>query len=597
MFGRYRLDRNGSARKREATSLGRRIFNGLGNALSAVALTGSLAAGVAAFAPTSYADEITQDQSMTQPVDNNTQVADTTPAPVVDTTPAPVVDTTPAPVVDTTPAPVVDTTPAPVVDTTPAPVVDTTPAPVVDTTPAPVVDTTPAPVVDTTPAPVVDTTPAPVVDTTSVSVDETAPVAETTSVDETASVDDTTPVADTASVDDITPVADTTSVDETTPVADTASVDDTTPVADTTSVDDITPVADTTSVDDTTPVADTTSVDDTTPVADTTSVDDTTPVADTTSVDDTTPVADTTSVDENTNNEVTTNAETKEAEQTTPSYTITGDGYTVFVKDGVYNIVGNISEDELADLEQTLYDKYGIDEYYLWSDLSQDQVNSLGDTGVTVDTDDKGNLVISGDNIDSVSELNKDGSETVVEANEAQNNTQGGLSYDIPESYETDDYKYNYDLTVSPDSYQLFGNDGKYDLVLGGVGLSAGQIQNLVDELKANGVIPENAEVNTQIIPDYDGGREVDLSFSGNGNVMYHVQEDGSYTISSDHELDWTTGHDDQLEDNYETSKDPDAEPDPDSKPNNPDSPTPSEPEPTPSEPEPTPSEPEPTPK
>ncbi|HIQ90818.1 MAG TPA: hypothetical protein IAB27_04255, partial [Candidatus Coprosoma intestinipullorum] len=76
MFGRYRLDRNGSARKREATSLGRRIFNGLGNALSAVALTGSLAAGVAAFAPTSYADEITQDQSMTQPVDNNTQAAE-----------------------------------------------------------------------------------------------------------------------------------------------------------------------------------------------------------------------------------------------------------------------------------------------------------------------------------------------------------------------------------------------------------------------------------------------------------------------------------------------------------------------------------------
>ena len=29
MFGRYRLDRNGSASKREATSLGRRIFNSL----------------------------------------------------------------------------------------------------------------------------------------------------------------------------------------------------------------------------------------------------------------------------------------------------------------------------------------------------------------------------------------------------------------------------------------------------------------------------------------------------------------------------------------------------------------------------------------
>ena len=288
----------------------------------------------------------------------------------------------------------------------------------------------------------------------------------------------------------------------------------------------------------------------------------------------------------------------------TPSYTISGDGYTVFVKDGQYNVVGNISEDELASLDQELFEKYGIDEYNLWNNLSQDQVNDLGGIGVTAEVDEQGNLTLNGEGIDSVVKLDKEGNETVIEAQENPN-------------------------VVNPDKYVISKNDdGSYSLALGGVGLSNQQLQDLIERLKDSGKIPQDAEVIANILPS-----GVTQGQANNGETDKTVQiGDHSYTSSIGHDgyvvednegnkVDMTEengfdkGESPQLEQNYETSNDPDAKPDlkpsepeptptptptePGDKPGE-DTPTPSEPEPTPTpsepEPTPTPSEPEPTP-
>ena len=284
----------------------------------------------------------------------------------------------------------------------------------------------------------------------------------------------------------------------------------------------------------------------------------------------------------------------------TPSYTISGDGYTVFVKDGQYNVVGNISEDELASLDQELFEKYGIDEYNLWNNLSQDQVNDLGGIGVTVEVDEQGNLTLNGEGIDSVVELDKEGNETVIEAQENPN-------------------------VVNPDKYVISKNDdGSYSLALGGVGLSNQQLQDLIERLKDSGKIPQDAEVIANILPSgvtqgQANNGETDKTVqigdhshtSSIGHDGYVVEDNGGNKVDMTEENGFDKGEGPQLEQNYETSNDSDAKPDlkpsepeptptptptePGDKPGE-DTPTPSEPEPTPtpSEPEPTPSRPEP---
>ena len=288
----------------------------------------------------------------------------------------------------------------------------------------------------------------------------------------------------------------------------------------------------------------------------------------------------------------------------TPSYTISGDGYTVFVKDGQYNVVGNISEDELASLDQELFEKYGIDEYNLWNNLSQDQVNDLGGIGVTVEVDEQGNLTLNGEGIDSVVELDKEGNETVIEAQENPN-------------------------VVNPDKYVISKNDdGSYSLALGGVGLSNQQLQDLIERLKDSGKIPQDAEVIANILPSgvtqgQANNGETDKTVqigdhshtSSIGHDGYVVEDNEGNKVDMTEENGFDKGEGPQLEQNYETSNDPDAKPDfkpsepeptptptptePGDKPGE-DTPTPSEPEPTPTpsepEPTPTPSEPEPTP-
>ena len=60
------------------------------------------------------------------------------------------------------------------------------------------------------------------------------------------------------------------------------------------------------------------------------------------------------------------------------------------------------------------------------------------------------------------------------------------------------------DMRVENDEYVVDKNaDGTFTVYLGGVGLSNSQYQNLVKELKDNGTLPQDAELNTPVIlPD-----------------------------------------------------------------------------------------------
>ncbi len=75
---------------------------------------------------------------------------------------------------------------------------------------------------------------------------------------------------------------------------------------------------------------------------------------------------------------------------------------------------------------------------------------------------------------------------------------------------------------------------GGYDLILGGVGLDAHELMDLISELKTNGIIPVSAEITPYI----------------NGNInMPQINENAQKFT------------DERLQQNYNLSNDPDAEP------------------------------------
>ncbi len=223
---------------------------------------------------------------------------------------------------------------------------------------------------------------------------------------------------------------------------------------------------------------------------------------------------------------------------------------------------------------------------------------------------ENGNYVVTGNGLDQISNATlKEQTENTTEQKQQpvnentqqnQHQNQGSSSTDV---YETQDYKYNYNVTVGDSDYLLFkGTDGKYDIVFGGVGMSAGQISELEKQLVAEGKIPADANIVAHVIPDIGAGQKVDLSNSGYGEVMFGINQDGSYTLSSNENSEFANGvvkfeNNKQLQDNADEYKNPDAEPL--DKPV-PETPTPDTPEPTPTpdtpEPTPTPDTPEPTP-
>ena len=58
------------------------------------------------------------------------------------------------------------------------------------------------------------------------------------------------------------------------------------------------------------------------------------------------------------------------------------------------------------------------------------------------------------------------------------------------------------DFEVNDNEYLFIKNeDGSYTIAQGGVGLSGEQHQDLIDELKQSGKLPEDAIVNSDVLP------------------------------------------------------------------------------------------------
>ena len=302
-------------------------------------------------------------------------------------------------------------------------------------------------------------------------------------------------------------------------------------------------------------------------------------------------------------------------EQSTPIYDVntSEDSYFSFVKDGKVYVVGNVEESQYAEIAQQLRDKYGITDSEVYVYNSSDY--NIGDK-MTLEDDDNnhiidivkgenGNYVVTGNGLDQISNATlKEQTENTTEQKQQpvnentqqnQHQNQGSSSTDV---YETQDYKYNYNVTVGDSDYLLFkGTDGKYDIVFGGVGMSAGQISELEKQLVAEGKIPADANIVAHVIPDIGAGQKVDLSNSGYGEVMFGINQDGSYTLSSNENSEFANGvvkfeNNKQLQDNADEYKDPDAEPLDKPVPETPTPDTP-EPTPTPDTPEPIPEKPE----
>lgn len=323
----------------------------------------------------------------------------------------------------------------------------------------------------------------------------------------------------------------------------------------------------------------------------------------------------------------------------------TNANYHVISQDGNLTIVGNISEDQLSQVIEDLTNQYGEEAVNGLTVFDYDTINSQVDYGETVQLansgytaikhedgsieikDIDGNVIASWQgqekDIEDKQEITvNEGQEVDQMQNVDQNQNEEGptISEDltIPEDYVSKDYE------VSANEYLVIENaDGSYTIAMGGVGLSGNQLQDLISKLQADGVIPADAQVTPGVLPSAptdemkeQGKTEQSAQV---GDYIISTTDGINYTIYSEDgtALDTVIKYEDQhLEDNYETSKDPDAVPG--DKPNQdgpgdeipgdkptPDEPTPDEPtpdEPTPDEPtpdEPTPEEPtldEPTP-
>ncbi len=318
-------------------------------------------------------------------------------------------------------------------------------------------------------------------------------------------------------------------VEETPVVEQTAPVVEETPV-----VEQTAPV-----VEETPAVEQTAPVVEETPV-----VEQTAPVVEETpAVEQTAPVVEETQTVEQTTPAV---EETQTVEQTAPVVEETkhqANDWTWFVDEtGAVNVVGNVSE---ADFETTLNDwvvsTFGEGkEVKVWN-LTEAGSYDL-DGNVTLNVDETGNYSIQGTDVNQVNQ-------------ETKQETEQNVVY-------KEDYEYEKHINVDVDDYLVFKNaDGSYDLVLGGVGLSNNQIQDLISKLEVDGMVNAGADHNIHLISDY-ADTVFDLSKSGNGDVLFVHNEDGSYSLYSHEEItNLLDGKDAQLKQNYEDSINPDKEP------------------------------------
>ena len=234
-------------------------------------------------------------------------------------------------------------------------------------------------------------------------------------------------------------------------------------------------------------------------------------------------------------------------------------------------------------------------------DFEAGESEQLGDSGYIATKDENGYITITDDQGNVITSW--DSTQENTQDNQTQDNQQKDDSVS--------------DFEVDSDEYLLIENeDGSYTIAQGGVGLDVDEAQALIDKLKQEGKIPEDAIVNTDVLPPAptDGKTEQsatigDYVFKTSDGKNYQVYDkEGNLvtTISSD---DYEKLEDDDLKENQDEfesgnsdnagDKSTDNTPDPTPEPPEP-SPTPEPPEPSPTpeppEPYPTPEPPEPSP-
>ena len=270
-------------------------------------------------------------------------------------------------------------------------------------------------------------------------------------------------------------------------------------------------------------------------------------------------------------------------------------GYQVFEQNGQTYVVGNITDEQLTQIVNEYGSVVAFDQNEIDPELGNGESINLGNSGYTATKDENGYVTVTDENGNLITswDASKENSQDNQQTNE------DSVS----------------DFEVNPDEFLLIKNeDGSYTIAQGGVGLSHDQFQELVDELKQEGKLPEDAVIVTDVLPPAPTDEMIangqteqsatigDYVFSTSDGKNYQVYDkDGNLvtTISSD---DYENIKDEQLGENQDMSNDPDAEPDdkPTLEEPTPEEPTPEEPtpeEPTPEEPtpeEPTPEEPTP---
>lgn len=284
--------------------------------------------------------------------------------------------------------------------------------------------------------------------------------------------------------------------------------------------------------------------------------------------------------DSNQNVSENTDAETVDDETKTDeiqnSQENTNSGYQVISQDGNLIIVGNVPEDQLSQVIEDLTNQYGeeavngltvFDYDTISSQVDYGETVQLGNSGYTATKNENGTIEIKDADGNVIIALQGQAMDISDEQENEQTQTDEGPTFSedltIPEDYE------HRDFDVNSNEYLIIENaDGSYTLAFGGVGLSNNQIQDLISRLQSQGIIPTDAKVTLGVLPAAptdemkDQGKDVQISKIG--DYIITTTDGVNYTVySADGTvLDTIIKYDDQqLEDNYETSKDPDAEP------------------------------------
>ncbi len=254
----------------------------------------------------------------------------------------------------------------------------------------------------------------------------------------------------------------------------------------------------------------------------------------------------------------------------------TNSGYQVISQDGNLIIVGNVPEDQLSQVIEDLTNQYGeeavngltvFDYDTISSQVDYGETVQLGNSGYTATKNENGTIEIKDADGNVIIALQGQAMDISDEQENEQTQTDEGPTFSedltIPEDYE------HRDFDVNSNEYLIIENaDGSYTLAFGGVGLSNNQIQDLISRLQSQGIIPTDAKVTLGVLPAAptdemkDQGKDVQISKIG--DYIITTTDGVNYTVySADGTvLDTIIKYDDQqLEDNYETSKDPDAEP------------------------------------